>query len=91
MDRASDSITLNIAEGTGKHTGKDKARYYDIARGSALESASCLDNMEVREMISNATMIEGKIILKEIVSMLFGLIKSVTDRAYEPEEDYEIE
>ncbi|MFC2082289.1 four helix bundle protein [Bacteroidota bacterium] len=36
MDRASDSIALNIAEGTGKYTSKDKAKYYDISRGSAL-------------------------------------------------------
>ena len=36
LDRASTSIALNIAEGTGKYTNKDKCRYYDIARGSAV-------------------------------------------------------
>ncbi len=36
LDRASSSIPLNIAEGTGKYTGKDKCRYYDIARGQHL-------------------------------------------------------
>jgi four helix bundle protein len=35
--RAFISIPLNIAEGTGKYTGRDQARFYDIARGSALE------------------------------------------------------
>ena len=91
MDRACDSIPLNIAEGTGKYTGKDKARYYDIARGSSLECAACLDDMEAREILSDKIVIEGKTILKEIVSMLFGLIKSVSDRSYEPEENYEAE
>jgi four helix bundle protein len=43
LDQASTSIPLNIAEGTGKYTLKDKCRYYDIARGSALECAACLD------------------------------------------------
>ena len=38
LDRASTSIPLNIAEGTGKYSIKDKCRFYDIARGSALES-----------------------------------------------------
>ncbi|WP_372370960.1 four helix bundle protein [Candidatus Uabimicrobium sp. HlEnr_7] len=36
LDRASTSIVLNIAEENGKYTPKD--RYFDIARGSALES-----------------------------------------------------
>lgn len=27
LDRASTSIPLNIAEGTGKYTGKDKSRF----------------------------------------------------------------
>ncbi len=35
LDKASTSIPLNIAEGTGKFTNKDKNHYYDIARGSA--------------------------------------------------------
>lgn len=43
LDRAATSIPLNVAEGTGKYTSKDKCRYYDIARGSALECAACLD------------------------------------------------
>ena len=52
MDRASTSISLNIAEGTGKFSGKDKCRFYDIARGSALECAACLDLMVVKKIAS---------------------------------------
>ncbi len=37
LDRASTSIPLNIAEGNGKFSEKDRARYFEIARGSALE------------------------------------------------------
>jgi four helix bundle protein len=33
LDRVATFIPLNIAEGTGKYTGKDKCRFYDIARG----------------------------------------------------------
>src|SRR5207248_10981390 len=42
LDRASTAIPLNIAEGTGKFTPPDRCRYYDTARGSALECAACL-------------------------------------------------
>ncbi len=34
--RAAQSIPLNIAEGNGKHSLKDKSRFFEIARGSAL-------------------------------------------------------
>lgn len=88
LERASTSITLNIAEGTGKFTGRDKCRYYDIARGSAVESAACLDILTLKEMISENYKNEGKTILKEIVSMLFGLIRSNSDRTYENELEY---
>ena len=43
FDRASTSIPLNIAEGNGKYTPADRCRFFDIARGSALECAACLD------------------------------------------------
>ena len=89
LDRASTSIPLNIAEGTGKYTGKDKCRFYDIARGSALESAACLDVLMKKGKISEEVALEGKKIIIEIVSMLFGLIKSNSDRVYENEFKYE--
>jgi four helix bundle protein len=31
FERASDSIALNIAEGNGKYSAKDRCRYFDIA------------------------------------------------------------
>ncbi|MGB5287662.1 MAG: four helix bundle protein [Ignavibacteriaceae bacterium] len=90
LDRAATSIPLNIAEGTGKYTSKDKCRYYDIARGSALECAACLDVLSKREKITKETSEKGKNLLFEIVSMLTGLIRSTSDRVYEPELDYKI-
>jgi four helix bundle protein len=44
LDRASTSMPLNIAEGTGKFTAPDRCRYYDSARGSALECAAALED-----------------------------------------------
>ena len=34
LDRASTSIALNIAEGNGKYTPKDRCRFFDIAHAS---------------------------------------------------------
>jgi len=79
---------LNIAEGTGKFTSKDKNRFYDIARGSAVESAACLDVLLKRNRITIEESVMGKELLYEIVSMLIGLIKSNSDRVYEENENY---
>ena|ERR1700722_15764694 len=50
LDRASTSIPLNIAEGNGKFSARDRARFLEIARGSALECAACLDVLLVRKL-----------------------------------------
>ncbi len=48
LDRASTSSPLNIAEGNGKFSPNDRARFFEIARGSALESAAALDVLVAR-------------------------------------------
>src|SRR5215470_19794090 len=48
LDRASVSIVLNIAEGAGRFSPADKARFYGIARGSATECAAIVDLLGAR-------------------------------------------
>ena len=43
LDEASSSIPNNIAEGNGKWSKKDRKKFFEVACGSALECASCLD------------------------------------------------
>jgi four helix bundle protein len=89
LDRASTAIPLNIAEGTGKFTPPDRCRYYDTARGSALECAACLDVLVVKKVLKDLDITEAKESLIGIVSMLVGLIKAVApDRVYEEPADY---
>jgi len=88
LERASASIALNIAEGNGKYSPKDKCRYFDIARGSAFECDSCLDVLFARNIIDESKNQELKLSLKPIVAMLMGLIKSQSNRVYEEEIHY---
>ena len=37
LKRAADSVLLNTCEAAGRRAGPDKARFFDIARGSATE------------------------------------------------------
>lgn len=76
LDRASISIPLNIAEGNGKWTKKDRCRFFDIAKGSALECAAALDIAVVRGFIESEAARNGKTKLAAIVRMLFGLIQA---------------
>ena len=76
LDRASTSVPLNIAEGNGKFTPADRCKFFDIARGSALECAACLDVLVAKKKIEGNKVEEGKALLVEVVSMLVGLIRS---------------
>lgn len=89
LDRASDSMVLNIAEGNGRFTSKDRCHFFDIARGSALECASSLDILVAKKIVTHERIEVGKEMLASIVSMLVGLIKSNSDRVYSPEIKYE--
>src|SRR4051812_42070075 len=50
LDRASTSVPLNIAEGNAKFSAADRSRFFEIARGSAVECAACLDVLVVRKL-----------------------------------------
>ena len=88
LDRASTSIALNIAEGNGKFSNKDRCRFLDIARSSSLECAACLDVLVSKKQIDMERVHEGKRQLHSIVSMLMGLISTFSGRVSEEFSDY---
>jgi four helix bundle protein len=81
LDRASTSIPLNIAEGDGKFSNADRARFLEIARGSALECAACLDVLLARKLVASDRMIPVKEQLIRIVNMLVGMLKRFSEHA----------
>src|SRR6266446_9708634 len=86
--RAGDSIALNIAEGNGKFSQKDRARFFQIAHGSPLESAACLDLLVARRCCAGEAIAKGKSILEEIVKMLFAMLDKLGCRVVEDSGEY---
>jgi len=70
LRRASVSIPLNIAEGSGKVSLTDRKRFYAIARGSAMECAAIIDVVDVLGCCSRSQTAAAKDLLVRIVSML---------------------
>ena len=91
LDRARTSIVLNIPEGNGRFTSPDRCKFFDIARGSGLESAACLDLIFIKKLLSEGELDQGKTLLRDVVSLLVGLIRSNSpDRLHEAMGEYRI-
>mgnify|MGYP001826540178 CR=1 FL=1 len=74
LEDSSRSILNNIAEGNGKRSLRDRCRFFDIARGSALECAASLDVLVARKQLDEDRVEGGKALLVRIVSMLVKLV-----------------
>ena len=81
LDRASTSIPLNIAEGNGKFSNADRARFLEIAQRSALECAACVDVLVARKFITAERTLPAKEQLVRIVNMLVGMLKRFSGHA----------
>ena len=82
--RASQSIPLNIAEGNGKTADADRRRYFEIARGSALECAAIQDVRVVGKALDDAESQSRKNELDRVAAMLSRL----GGRGYQVAEDH---
>ena len=77
LKRASVSICLNIAEGAGEFSKKEKARFYRISKRSATECAAILDLFRRVQTNSERDLMEAREKLFGIVSMLTALVKKL--------------
>jgi four helix bundle protein len=75
LERASFSMVLNLAEGIGRYSRADKAHFYRIARGSALETAAAIDILKARQAIDSALHHNAAALLARVGQMLTMLLR----------------
>ena len=76
LKRASISIVINIAEGSGKFSRADKRNFYTIARGSAYECVSLFEIIFEENKITKEKFDYFYQKFEVLSKMLFGLINS---------------
>lgn len=77
--RGSQSIPLNIAEGRGKTAEADRRRYFQIARGSALECAAIQDVLVVGRALDR----EERRQCKTELDRMAGMFNRLDGRGYQ--------
>jgi four helix bundle protein len=82
LDRASLSALLNTAEGNGGRQGRQRARFFDDARGSSIECAACLDASVAKRLSTLERIQSGKEMLVRIVAMLSKLVERFDPEQY---------
>lgn len=78
LRRASFSIMLNIAEGSGRFTKPDKKNFYVISRGSVFECVSIFDYLKDLKIIDQKTFESFYCELDELSRILIALIRSLS-------------
>ena len=70
LRRAALSVPLNIAERVARTSEEDKARFFGIARGSAMECSAIIDCCGVIGSIETHRAEEATALLERVVAML---------------------
>ena len=91
LDRASLSVLFNTAEGNGKRQGRQRAKFFDDARGSALECVACLDASVAKRVAKNERIHAGKEMLVRVVAMLTRLVERFDPEEFRVREDIDRE
>ncbi|MCL4820127.1 MAG: four helix bundle protein [Vicinamibacteria bacterium] len=73
FERAALSVVLNIAEGAGRRSRRERRRFYQIARGSAAECGALLDVLAARRLASGTQVGDAKNTVVRLVQMLSRL------------------
>lgn len=74
LDSALTSILLNIAEGNGRFSKKDKNRFLGYARDGAVKAATAIDIALLDSNIPNSEAKHGESLLARITAMVYKLI-----------------
>jgi len=75
--RASFSIVLNIAEGLGRFSKRDRRNFFVIARSSVFECVAILDVLKDEGIISSKVYSEYYNQAEELSKILFAMIRNL--------------
>lgn len=78
--RAVGSISANVAEGYSRGTGRDRARFYEYALGSARESRDWY--YKARHVLSESVTAHRLDLLTQIIRLLLVMIPNQRGRTY---------
>ena len=76
LRRASFSVVLNIAEGSGRFTKRDRRNFYIISRSSIFECVAILDVLKDEQVLDESRYQKFYLNAEEISKMLFAMIKN---------------
>jgi four helix bundle protein len=88
LDRAAESILVNIAHSSNTWSPKERIVYLGHANGSALECAACLDVLAAKALLAPDDIYPGKCLLSEIVSILISMRRTAAKRVCEDRPAY---
>ena len=78
LRRASFSIVLNIAEGSGRFSKADRRNFYVISRSSIFECIAILDVLKDENALEGSQYEDFYNKAEEISKMLFAMIKNLS-------------
>jgi len=77
FERASLSVVLNLAEGCGRVSRRQKRYHYSVARGSATECAALADVLRMRRLSPESDCFRARSLAIRCVQMLSKLVESL--------------
>ena len=77
LSRASFSVALNLAEGSGKFTNADRKKFFTIARASVFECVAILDILKDEKKIKMEVYQSQLEMADELSRVLYSMIKKL--------------
>lgn len=77
LGRASYSVVLNIAEGSGRSSTNDRRNFFTISRASIFECVAILDMMKLENRIDEVKYVRNLTTSAELSKMLYVMIRNL--------------
>lgn len=88
--RASESMVRNVVRANAKRTPADQVQTFDVAYGSGLECAACVDVLWAWGLLAPSDAHDVKVLLDRVVAMLIGLRAAKCEQVREPRSEYRV-